>query len=137
MKGQVGGLRTELEILRDLKPSLPRKVQRLRTSGNLREHKLSTSLESVEFTKKKRECKDLNQSEASKGNRSNNKSKLSNSVDRKQNQTQFAAKLNKSFEKRIFDTLKAGRGFEKSLMVNFKDFLKLQKTKDNTKATNL
>lgn len=131
-------LEAELSLLKEHKIVLPRKIRRLKTTGNLNNSKLSNSLESVALTKK---SKDQAFDAVMRLNRSHNKPKAEGSVDkRKQSNNQFLnnsvqRNFTKSFEKKVFDSFKTNM-FGKSLMVNFKDFLKMSKSRDNTHASN-
>lgn len=131
-------LEIELGMLKAQKIMLPRKIRRLKTTGNLNNSKLSNSLESVAISKKN---KDPGFDVAMRLNRSHHKSRAEGSVEkRRSSNNQFLnnsvqRNITKSFEKKVFDSFKTNM-FGKSLMVNFKDFLKLNKSRDNTHASN-
>jgi hypothetical protein len=119
---------------------IPKKIRRLKTAGNLNNSKFSCSLESVELSKK---SKDKHIVEVpSRLNKSHIKSKLSGTAEKKKtNQNHHLnnsmnQNFNGSFEKRVFESYKTSK-FDKSLMVNFKDFLKMHKSRDHSNIANL
>jgi hypothetical protein len=124
---------------KDYKFIIPKKIRRLKTAGNLNNSKLSCSLESVELSKK---SKDRQLEAATRLNKSHVKSKLSGTAEKKKPShghylnNSMNQNFNGSFEKRVFESYKTSK-FDKSLMVNFKDFLKMHKSRDHTNIANL
>lgn len=117
-----------------------KKIRRLKTTGNLNNSKLSCSLESVELSKKSKDKQLLDP--APRLNKSHMKSKLSGTAEKKRPSQKhhlnysMNQNFNGSFEKRVFESYKTSK-FEKSLMVNFKDFLKMHRTRDHSNIANL